>query len=72
MMIAPDFLARKEEKKMGGLWNNLRGGGENADYGGMVQPSQQDVTSKKRGSVEEVCGADYEGMVQPSQQDVTP
>ena len=28
----------------GGAWRNLRGEGGNADYGGMVQPSQQLVT----------------------------
>ena len=48
MMIAPNSRARKGEKEKGGeegVWRNLRGGEEegNADYGGMVQPSQQYV-----------------------------
>ena len=45
MMIAPNSRARKEEKERGEVKGELGGicGGEegNADYGGMVQPSQQ-------------------------------
>ena len=32
----------REEVGEGGIWRNLKGGG-NADYGGMVLPSQQHV-----------------------------
>jgi len=43
MMIAPNSRARKEGTAMGeygGIWGDGKG---NADYGGMVQPSQQHV-----------------------------
>ena len=47
MMIAPSFRARKEGKKRGealGEFGRIWGEDEgNADYGRMVQPSQQHV-----------------------------
>ena len=46
MMIAPNSRAFKEEKERGevkGEYGGIRGEEGNADYGGMVQPSQQHV-----------------------------
>ena len=47
MMIAPNSRARKGEKERGevkeeygGIWENEEG---NADYGGIMEPSQQHV-----------------------------
>ena len=39
MMITPNCRARKGERR--GVWKNLRGGGGECDYEGMVQSSEQ-------------------------------
>ena len=51
MTIVPNSLAREEEKsevkgEYGGIWGEEEG---DADYGGMVRPSQQDVAPYETG-----------------------
>ena len=60
MMIAPNSPAGKEEKKRGKvkeeyrrIWGEEEG---DADYRGMVRPSQQDATPYEKGFTREGIG----------------
>ena len=53
MTIVPNSHAREEEKsevkgEYGGIWGEEEG---DADYGGMVRPSQQDVAPSETGGL---------------------
>ena len=68
MMIGPNSRAHREKEgggkgEYGGIWGEEEG---NDDYGGMVWPSQQDVTPyEKRGLSGEGIGYEWFEIIPP-------